>query len=108
MASKKEFREFMLQEHIKNLRNEIDNFHQSQGGGQEIEKVDRKGGQKTREAILDLIRQDEKISSTKMAETLGINRSAVTKHLKKMQEAGVISREGPDKGGRWVIIGNSI
>jgi len=42
MASKKEFREFMLQEHIKNLRNEIDNFHQSQGGGQEIEKVDRK------------------------------------------------------------------
>ena len=46
MASKKEFREFMLQEHIKNLRKEIDNFHQSQGGGRKskrwTEKVDRK------------------------------------------------------------------
>ena len=39
-----------------------------------------------------------------MAERLGINRSAVSKHLKKMQDTGVIRREGPDKGGKWVII----
>lgn len=81
------------------------NYRQSQKGGHKTERVDRKGGQKnsvereqrklafilpsgrvlskTSESILDLIRQNEKISSTKMAETLGINRSAVTKHLKK-------------------------
>ena len=104
MASKKEFREFMLQEHIKNLRNEIDNFHQSQGGGQKIEKVDRKGGQETRDAILQMIRENAHISSSMMAERLGINRSAVSKHLKKMQDAGVIRREGPDKGGMWVVM----
>ena len=104
MASKKEFREFMLQEHIKNLRNEIDNFHQSQGGGQEIEKVDRKGGQETRDAIQQMIREDAHISSSKMAERLGINRSAVSKHLRKMQDAGIIRREGPDKGGILVAI----
>ncbi len=97
------FREFMLQEHLTNLRKEIENFKQSKGG-QKTEKVDRKGGQKTRDAILDLIKNDERITSTKMAESLGINRSAVSKHLKKLQDEGVIRREGPDKGGKWIIV----
>ena len=97
------FREFMLQEHLTNLRKEIENFKQSEGG-QKTEKVDRKGGQKTRDAILDLIKNDERITSTKMAESLGINRSAVSKHLKKLQDEGVIRREGPDKGGKWIIV----
>ena len=96
------FREFMLCEHLTNLRKEIEVFKQSEGG-QKTEKVDRKGGQKTREAILDLIRSNAKVSSTQMAETIGINRSAVSKHLKKMQEEGIIRRVGPDKGGKWVI-----
>jgi len=55
-----------------------------------IEEVDRKGGQKTRDAILDMISQDSKVTSTQMAANLGINRSAVSKHLKKMQEDGII------------------
>ncbi len=97
------FREFMLREHHTNLRKEIENFKQSEGG-QKTEKVDRKGGQKTRDAILDLIKNDERITSTKMAESLGINRSAVSKHLKKLQDEGVIRREGPDKGGKWIIV----
>lgn len=97
------FREFMLREHLTNLRKEIENFKQSEGG-QKTEKVDRKGGQKTRDAILDLIKTDETITSTRMAESLGINRSAVSKHLKKLQDEGVIRREGPDKGGKWIIV----
>ena len=97
------FREFMLWEHLTNLRKEIENFKQSEGG-QKTEKVDRKGGQKTRDAILDLIKNDETITSTRMAESLGINRSAVSKHLKKLQDEGVIHREGPDKGGKWIIV----
>ena len=103
------FREFMLQEHIKNLQNEIDNFKSS------VDKVDRKGGQKIaqggqkmkshpREMILEMITKDPQITSTQMADNLGINRSAVSKHLKKMKEEGIIKREGPDKGGKWVIL----
>lgn len=127
------FREFMLREHIKNLQHEIAMFQESiedvdtksrfseshasllvngrtgaiySKGGQETEKVDRKGGQKTRtrEAILGMITQNSKVTSTQMAEALGINRSAVSKHLKKMQEDGIIKREGPDKGGKWVVL----
>ena len=73
-------------------------------GGQKTEKVDTKGGQKTREAILGMINQNAKVTSTQMAKSLGINRSAVSKHLKKMQEDGIIKREGPDKGGKWIIL----
>ena len=112
--SKEPFREFMLREHIKNLQHEIAMFQESiedvdTKGGQETEKVDRKGGQKTktREAILGMITQNSKVTSTQMAEALGINRSAVSKHLKKMQEDGIIKREGPDKGGKWVVLNNN-
>ncbi|MBQ4380801.1 MAG: Fic family protein, partial [Bacteroidaceae bacterium] len=103
------FREFMLKEHIKNLQHEIATYNESANevkaeGGQKTEKVDRKGGQKTREAIMKMITKDSKITSTQMAEILGINRSAVSKHLKKMQEDGIIKREGPDKGGKWVVL----
>ena len=82
------FRNFMLMEHVNNLQSEIEVFELS------IE-----GGQKTKEIILRLIREDAQISSIKMAERIGINRSAISKHLKKLQEDGIIRREGPDKGG---------
>lgn len=98
------FREFMLKEHIKNIQNEIATYKMDMEGGQKTEKVDRKGGQKTRNAILDMIAQNAKVTSTQMAESLGINRSAISKHLKKMQDEGIIKREGPDKGGKWVIL----
>lgn len=113
------FRIFMIQEHIRNLKTEISNYKRmleedggqkteevDRKGGQKTQKVDRKGGQKTREAILDLIVTNSRVSSTQMAESLGINRSAVSKHLKKLQEEGLIRREGPDKGGQWIIIKN--
>lgn len=73
-------------------------------GGQKTPKVDRKGGQKTREAIVSLIASNASISSTQMAAALGINRSAVSKHLKTLQQANIILRVGPAKGGYWKIV----
>ena len=106
------FREFMLSEHIKNLQHEIAAYQESieevdRKGGQKRWTENREGGQKTRERILDMITQNAKITSTEMAKNLGINRSAVSKHLKKMQEDGIIKREGPDKGGKWVVLNNN-
>ncbi len=72
-------------------------------GGQESDSVDRKGGQKTRETILKMIATNPSISSTDMAKRLGINRSAVSKHLKKLKEEDFIQRQGPAKGGFWII-----
>ena len=101
------FLDCMARLHIAHLQDDIQNYekymlYEVDGkGGQKTPKVDRKGGQKTREAILSLITENPQITSIQMAERLGINRSAISKHLKRMQEEGVIRRIGPDKGGHW-------
>jgi Fic family protein len=128
LASKEIFLDCMARHHCQHLQHDIDQFIRStsEDGGQKTAEVDRKGGQKnsvereqrkhafilpsgrvlskTRDAILDMIVQNAKITSTQMAESLGINRSAVSKHLKKMQADGIIRRVGPDKGGHWEVV----
>ena len=73
-------------------------------GGQKSESADRKGGQKTKDSIIQMIKDNPTISSTEMANQIGINRSAISKHLKKLKEDNIIKREGPAKGGKWIII----
>ena len=70
----------------------------------EKQEVDQKGGPETRNAILQLITSNGNITSREIASTLNINRSAISKHLKKMQEDHIIRREGSQKSGKWVII----
>ena len=111
------FQQFMLQEHSKNLRNEIEVFKKSiaedviinenkvvQKGGPENKEVVQKGGSETRNAIIQLIADNANITSRDMANKLNINRSAILKHLKKLQEENLIAREGSQKSGRWIIL----
>ena len=72
-------------------------------GGQKTEKVGRKGGQKTKESILSLIASDPFVTTNEMSKRLEINRSAISKHIKKLKEDHIIERIGPDKGGKWLI-----
>ena len=72
-------------------------------GGQKTEKVGRKGGQKTKDSILSLIASDPFVTTTEMSKRLEINRSAISKHIKKLKEDHIIERIGPDKGGKWLI-----
>ena len=123
------FQKFMLKEHTQNLRNEILEYRKSmeediaiadikvkmegdnkmekaekevdQKGGPENKKVDQKGGPETRNAILQLIASNGNITSREIASTLNINRSAISKHLKKMQEDHIIRREGSQKSGNY-------
>ncbi|MDO5527301.1 MAG: winged helix-turn-helix domain-containing protein [Prevotella sp.] len=67
--------------------------------------MDRKGTT-TRKSIISLISNNPNITTTQMATALGINRSAVSKHIKRMQAEGVIRRVGPDKGGHWEVTGH--
>ena len=107
------FLDCMARLHIAHLQHDIQNYEKSmqdevdRKGGQKTPKVDRKGGQKTREAILSLIAENPQITSMQMAERLDINRSAISKHLKRMQTEGVVRRIGPDKGGHWEVDHNT-
>jgi DNA-binding MarR family transcriptional regulator len=48
--------------------------------------------------VLDLIIQDPSISRKTLSETLGINPSAVQKHIDTLKQKGIISRESETTG----------
>ena len=54
--------------------------------------------------IIDLIKEDPYISTTKMAEIIGVDRRNIARNIKKLKEQGAVRRVGPDKGGFWEII----
>lgn len=53
--------------------------------------------------MLELIVEKPNITRKELSEALKINPSAVQKHLEKMENEGVISREGSDKKGVWKV-----
>jgi predicted HTH transcriptional regulator len=54
--------------------------------------------------ILLLIASYNTISLTQLSKELGINRSAIQKHIDNLKSKGIIRRDGADKGGKWIII----
>ena len=64
----------------------------------------QKGSQKSSQKIIELIRQNPNITTSEMAETIGVNRRTVAKITKTLQTKGIIQRVGPDKGGHWEIV----
>ena len=60
--------------------------------------------QKSTQKKLDLIRENPYVTTQEMADSIGIIRRTVAKHIKSLQEKGIIKRIGPDKGGYWKVI----
>ena len=60
--------------------------------------------QKTSDKIIEMIKKDPKISAAGIAMEIGISSRGVEKQIKKLREAGIIKRNGADKGGYWEIV----
>ena len=69
-----------------------------------VTDASQKTSQKTSQKIIDLIKEDPYISTTKMAEIIGVDRRNIARNIKKLQEQGAVRRVGPDKGGFWEVI----
>ena len=68
------------------------------------QKSIQKSIQKTPERILTLIHNNPYVTKNEMASTLNLSVPAISKQLAKLKNEGIIRREGPDKGGCWVIL----
>ncbi len=68
-------------------------------------KTANKSGQKTVDRILELLHVHPVLTQQGLVRELGINRSAIQRHLSNLKNAGKIRRVGPDKGGHWEVIG---
>ena len=69
-----------------------------------VTDASQKTSQKTSQKIIDLIKEDPYISTSKMAEIIGVDRRNIARNIKKLQEQGIVRRVGPDKGGFWEVI----
>ena len=56
------------------------------------------------EQIVSEIRRNAKVTISALAELCGKNRDTIRVHLKALQEQGIVTRIGPDKGGHWEIV----
>ncbi len=71
-------------------------------------KVVRKGGKKTADRLLEMIRANPKITFAAMVAALGISRSAIQKHVARLKDAQLLRRVGPDKGGEWRVVSSAL
>ncbi len=62
------------------------------------------GSEKSSEQILDLIRNNKKISAREIATIIGISSRAVEKNIAVLRKNGILKRIGPAKGGHWEIV----
>ncbi len=69
-----------------------------------MEKTREKARVKTREKVIDLIKNNPKITTAELAEILEITVKGVEWNLAKLREKGIIKRIGPAKGGYWKVI----
>lgn len=65
--------------------------------GREIELTERQ------REVLDLIRSTPALSAKLLADRLGINHSAVEKHLQALKKKGVLRRVGGTRG-HWQVL----
>ena len=98
------FLDFMTGEMIKTLSSDIDAFLKSMDGGGEVSRPIGEKKPKSREKILQLLKDYPNYSARKLAEIIGITPKAIEKHLGKLKAEGLIKREGPDKGGSWTVL----
>ena len=104
----KTFIDFMMNHHIENLVQQIAEYKHSVendnvDGGQKTDLGGQKKWSETTEKILQLIKNNPKISRSELCDELEINPSAIQKHIEKLKNAKAIERIGGAKGGEWRV-----
>ena len=71
------------------------------GSQKSSQKGSQKGSQKTSDKILQLIKENPRITREVLAESTDISSRMVAKYLKTLQEQGILKRIGGRKEGYW-------
>lgn len=90
------FLDFMTSEMIKTISSDIKAYIESTGESREKKQT-------SREKILSILQTHPEYSARKLADEIGISAKAIEKHLAILKAEGRLKREGPNKGGRWIV-----
>ena len=66
-------------------------------------KKQRKSTEKSTEKILRLMRENQQITITEIANRLNLTTSAIEKQIAKLRKTNRVERAGGDKGGYWKV-----
>lgn len=89
------FVEFMLDKILRTLK--------AKGEAYEA-KSDRKSNQKSDRKILGILKRLPAATIAEMMDATGLSQSGVKKVLRKLKDANLLRRIGPDKGGYWEVV----
>ena len=98
------FQDFMTEEMTKTITTDINAYLKSTEDGGEKTDNGREKKVKSREKILSLLQVYPDYSAKKLSDEIGITEKAIEKQLAKLKAEGRVKREGPDKGGRWIVV----
>lgn len=100
------FRRFMTETMIVHLSHDIEIYEKSvSDDGPTAPAVPASSTpKKTRDRIVELLRQNPKLSATALAKEIGISTKGIQRHITNLKAEGILRRIGPDKGGEWQII----
>ena len=71
---------------------------------QEIPEDIGSASEKTSEKILHYLRSNPKASAKEMANLFGLSQRAIEYQLRSLRQEGYIRRDGPAKGGQWIVM----
>lgn len=91
------FQEFMAAEMVKTLNDDIDSFLKSTGAGNGEKQP------KSREKILELLRIHPEYTTAILAKEIGVTAKAIEKQLAILKKEGLLTREGSDRKGIWLV-----
>ncbi len=100
------FRQFMLREHIKNLKTEIENFKHS-NEFDPIKQLDdpiKQLDDPINEKLYKEVKQNGKRNYAELAKALEVSEATVKRRLNELKKDGFIRRVGSNKTGYWEII----
>lgn len=77
---------------------------ETSGNSSERGKGSSERGSETKDLIIDIIKQDPRITAAEIAMQLNMSSRGVEKRIRKLREAGKIKRIGGRFGGSWEIV----
>ena len=98
------FRDFMFKTLRKNLQQDIQSFVDSQNEVGRKSSNSREKNKGSREKILELLRENPKLTTAGLAQAVGISSKGIEKQLAHLKREGLLRRIGPDKGGHWEVV----
>lgn len=100
------FRRFMLEQHTRNIRKEIEEFKESQSADpiKPLSDPIKRFADPITERLYQVLLKDNDLNYAAYGALLGVSEATVKRRLGELKAAGYITRVGSNKSGHWEVL----